>query len=416
MNRRGSVPPQRTAGEKKDRGEDDDVDDLISANLRKKLRGSSIADRFRDAKMNLSSLIRLRPTLLVLMSTKHLEQVVQRGEILHDPALIDFLVRFVLALSTRILTHKEPNNQPTWPFAPFTESGICQFELPRCSVFTKQDTSHWTVDALAELPSGVMTLSASERHTLLVLLDFGLSKVRFQSPPTYVDTLHAISIDTYQQQPLGVYRLCCELGVWPSDFASVICTVSVPLPAVSKRDRAREAPLVTTVDESLRVTDLARIVVEYARSGLPGIVTYQKTYAAEYNNDQYYFHCRTWKIRKIAVEDASGHTWRFLIESPTCDVYNEHYIIRCADTGLLLSERRKVWCCLGGFIYHPISTNFALDTINISVYREDVNYMYQRLSFSTVRKFSTDKSNILKRLYSMQQRIAAAIALEHAPS
>jgi hypothetical protein len=373
----------------------------------------------------------LRLSFVRLMSTKHLSRVVQHHHTIHDSELVDFLVRLVLALSTRILAQGRSGTL-TWPFAPFAESGIYSYTedwngpvSTHDDRMTRQNTSHWMLEALSELSPGVAALDAVNRQRLLVFLDFVVYKVLCAYPATYLEALHSIVIRTISFQPLGMYHLCQELGVWPTDFSSVVRNAVVSKPTIPKEQ------LIVTVDTlSLRVTDLARIVVDYAYDPLPGHVTYQRIHRSEHNDVYWTNSCadlQTWKVCEILIADANDRLWRLLVEEcvnknddddDNDDNDNKHksymyMLVRCAETGLpLFVHKRSLWHGLCGFVYHPIATTFAFHAHDQELPDKQcasLGNMRTRWGSNAYARMMNDST--FKRLRVLQQRIVDMLVL-----
>lgn len=345
-------------------------------------------------------------------SHPHLNQVVQRSEKqpLQDSALVEFLVKCVLSLSARI-TSQEEGKQKQWPFAPFSESGICSFDDDwddDASVsedqIAQQDTSHWTVEAIAELP-GVATLNATDRQRLLVFLDFALVKLRYQSPPSYFETLHCIVVSS-GLQPFAVLRLCQELGVWPDDFSAIARNV-ITEQGGNDRNSDKEQ------EQEHQLLKAKEMSYEYL-----GTIKHREVYLAEYLEDDFHNQSdfgggfETWEVYEFSLTDSKGRVWRFLAESSDDGECLCLTLVRCAYSGIPLSVIKHLdsstWSAgLQGFVYHPIATEFALGDKDQELPAEDCEepkMMRERWEKVSTAKFDAGGPEMHKRLSVLQNQ------------
>jgi len=182
--------------------------------------------------------------------------------------------------------------------------------------------------------------------------------------------------------------------------------------------------LIAALDQWLGIPDLARMVFDYAYAPLlPGIVRHQHVYLAEYladdNGCQYDFEnfgggFQEWEVREFSLTDAAGRAWPFLVESSDDGECLCVTIIRCACTGMVLSARKHLdsedwFAALQGFVYHLISTEFALagDELELPACerQEKETHLWEDVSED---KFAAGGQEMSKRLHVLQNQWKAA--------
>jgi hypothetical protein len=336
------------------------------------------------------------------MSIEHLARLVKYHTLTRDPALVDFLVRLLLALSARLVSQVSLS----------AESDIC-------SIYTAHndwyDPEYWTTHVRAEFP-GVADLAHVDQERVMACLDGVIRYFKFKT--TYLNALHTVTVQM-SDTPFGMYRLCQELGVWPTDFSAVTRSVAVPQ-AMSWETTKEEIPVLAALDEALGVLDLARIALVYARDYLPGIVLYQSVYQVEHFEKvsaRSGVWCKCWTIREVSVTDAAGRAWRVLLEASCNNMDLSLVLVRCAETGLPLSSHNSTgglqwWCGLQGFVHHPIAMNFALGVTNKELpvaSREDLSTMRKRWHPMSLDKLDAGGPVLLTRLYVLQQHMSTVL-------